>query len=389
MTDWETAARAAASPVIARCTESTARAPRIAYCVAGAARSFATPLVLTMLRHNLYRVLGGDAEGSRFFLQLKQLDSDKLVTGVMRSSTSFRRHNETTLAHLLAALATPWLRAATGEAVVVDGSGASTATGRAEQPVAPSDDQLWRQFRATQCNATARAHGATRCCHMGEYLRAGNNQERMILHHLGPSWCASAIARYEARSGRAFDLVVYARPDLVWWQPVVPWCELRWREQIIACHEPGCDMAWIAPRRAAEVLMSTAELHRDCGVDTCCSTSERLLWLAEAKALRLHGLTANHRLGKALFHSQDTHNGQGALQRAAGQTASLLRSVHGVCKLAFDRAFAADARVDRHSKDAFRFIPQRGLPIATIASLRRVVNDSVKACRQALAWVGE
>ena len=97
---------------------------------------------------------------------------------------------------------------------------------------------------------------------MSEYLRAGNNQERMILHHLGPSWCASAIARYEARSGRAFDLVVYARPDLVWWQPVVPWCELRWREQIIACHEPGCDMAWIAPRRAAEHISMADSLSK-------------------------------------------------------------------------------------------------------------------------------
>ena len=30
-----------------------------------------------------------------------------------------------------------------------------------------------------------------------------------------------AITRYEGRSRRAFDLVVHARPDLVWWEPVV------------------------------------------------------------------------------------------------------------------------------------------------------------------------
>ena len=146
-------------------------------------------------------------------------------------------------------------------------------------------------------------------------------------------------------------------------------------------------MAWIAPRRAGEILMSTAELHRDCADSTCCSTSERLLWAAQAKALRLHGVAVNRSVGKALFHNQDTHNGGASVARAAQQPASLLRFVHGVCQLAFDRAFAPGAKEDRHSKDAFRFIPARGLPISTIASLRRALNESSRTCRQALTWV--
>ena len=383
--DWRERTRQQAARVAERCSSSGGSAnaaeapsgharkpPHTAFCIVGSARSFATPLVLTMLRHNLYGALGA-ASSSRFFLQLKQLDSNKPhITG----STSFSQHNETTVSSLLAALETPWLHRVTAEALIVDGEGASnaTASGTDGRVVLP-DDALWRQYRATRCK-------------MSDYLMQSNNQERMLLHHLGLGWCRAAIGRYETRTGRAFDLVVYSRPDLVWWNPILPWCELRWQHQIIACHEPGCDMAWIAPRHAGELLMQTAEQHRDCTEFACCSTSERLLWHAQALAVKQFGVSVNKTVGTALFHSQDAYNGRGAILRAAKQPASLLRFVRGVCQLAFDRAFAPDAKVDRHTKDAFRFIPNRGLPIATIASLRRTLNDSQADCRQALTWVG-
>ena len=59
------------------------------------------------------------------------------------------------------------------------------------------------------------------CCDLSSYLRSQNNQERTLLHQPGLAWCHGAITRYEDRSRRAFDLVVHARPDLVWWEPVV------------------------------------------------------------------------------------------------------------------------------------------------------------------------
>ena len=391
--DWKHRTRTRAESTAARCSANAANAPRVAFCVAGAARSFATPLVLHMLRHNLYGALAG-APGSKLFLQLKQLDSDKRREDVGGQPTSiFSQHNETTVAHLLAALATPWLRAATGEAVIVDGNGAylggtalpSSGTGGAAASVVAPEYKLWQQYRATRCASDASS--TTRCCHASGYMRSGNNEERMLLHHLGLAWCRGTIARYEQAAGSAFDMVVYSRPDLVWWKPILPWCELQWRRQIIACREPGCDMSWLAPRQAADVLMRTAEIHRDCAKNACCSTSEYLLWLAQAEATRKLGVSVNMSIGKALLYNQDAYNGPKALSLAAQQPTSLLRSVKSVCRLAFDRAFAPGAKVERHTKDAFKYIPYRGLPISTIASLRRLMNNSRGACEVALAWV--
>ena len=398
-TAWSERVRERAERAVAPCASSRESSPpHVAFCVTGAARTFATPLVLTMLRHNLFGALGG-APSSRVFLQLKQLDSDKLNQRSM-GTISFHQHNEITFANLNAAINTPWLRDVTGEAVIVNGSGAVDDAGNVDAP----QSLLWRRYLPTVCNETSvgrrlrGSHGDKQgkqdkhagCCTLSPYLKDSNNQERMLLHHLGLSWCRGAISRYEARSGRAFDMVVYTRPDLVWWKPVLPWCKLEWQRQIVACREPGCDMAWFAPRKAGEVMMSTAEIHRDCHAadSTCCSTSERLLWYAQEQARMRYGATVNMSIGKRLLHTQDAFNGLGAIVRAAGQPVSLLRFVKNVCNLAFDRAFATDAKVDRHTKDAFNFIPRRGLSVSTIASLRRAMNESRADCKQALTFVG-
>ena len=44
---------------------------------------------------------------------------------------------------------------------------------------------------------------------------SGNAEERLILASLGVAWCGAAIARHEAASGQRFDLVAYARPDVL------------------------------------------------------------------------------------------------------------------------------------------------------------------------------
>ena len=70
----------------AGCSSSTAqppsrRPPRVAFCIAGAARAFASPLVLESLRTNLVAPLAGPdaaASGSRLFLSLKVSDSAAL-----------------------------------------------------------------------------------------------------------------------------------------------------------------------------------------------------------------------------------------------------------------------------------------------------------------------
>ena len=73
-------------------------------------------------------------------------------------------------------------------------------------------------------------------------------------------------------------------------------------------------------------------------------------------------------------------------------TISPLRFVRSVCELAFDYAFAHSQPnvsniVNRHTKDAHQFIPQRGLSIATIANLRLTLSQSATECVRMLTFV--
>jgi hypothetical protein len=38
-----------------------------------------------------------------------------------------------------------------------------------------------------------------------------------------------------SRLETAFEMVVFARPDLVWWAPLLAWCEFAWRNEMLAC----------------------------------------------------------------------------------------------------------------------------------------------------------
>jgi len=77
--------------------------PAIATCIAGAARSFGTPLVQGHLRRNLVEALGG-SDGSRLFLLLKTLDSNKFVKqGGQQGAIVFKQHvGEASVGGLLA-----------------------------------------------------------------------------------------------------------------------------------------------------------------------------------------------------------------------------------------------------------------------------------------------
>ena len=113
-----------ADPIHARALESASQCdnasasdsppPTVAYCIGGSARSFATPLLLALLRSNLLAALGG-SNASRVFLQLKVGDSDKLET--MAPTSTFEQHNESTAANVVAALTMPWLQSMIGEAM--------------------------------------------------------------------------------------------------------------------------------------------------------------------------------------------------------------------------------------------------------------------------------
>ena len=246
---WAEAVRARALESASKCRSASAPPPRIAYCIGGAARSFATPLVLTLLRHNLITALGGSNE-SRLFLQLKVGDSDKLG---MSSTASFMKHNESTTANLAAALdvKAPWLGSLVGEAMLIDGNGAPAepeGTSRQELVVAPNAE-VWSQYRARSCSVNVTVNATVQpCCNREPYLDQANNEERLLLHHLSLLWCRGAIERYEAAAGVAFDLVVFSRPDLVWGSQLFRGARGRRREACSRVRTPGA--TWHTSHRA-------------------------------------------------------------------------------------------------------------------------------------------
>ena len=279
--DWEARVEAQAALSRSRCNRQRDM-PRVAFCIAGAARSFATPLVLAMLRHRLL----ASHTASRLFLQLKTEDSDKFTGAkAVVGQINFRKTNVSNDA-LSAAIATDWLRNVTGEVALVRSSGAyvggdAAATVELAAVVTShaGDTELWRQY-ASPCAANSSG-----------YLKTGNNQERMIYQLLGQLWCRGAIERFERRIGVQFDQVVFARPDFLWMEGApVRWCApanlASEGKAVWFAFKPGCDMVWAAPRKYLAPLLSMAETHRDCHAEkkqnlgrkaACCHTPEYLL----------------------------------------------------------------------------------------------------------------
>lgn len=422
--------------------------PAVAFCVAGAARSFATPVVQMHLQHNLIRPsVGSDlsSTASRLFLQLKLLDSRKIVRS---SGQPFHQHKESTLASILAALGQRWMAPLIGEALVLNGSGSVDVTtvgckrASSECVVQPMADG-WRDYRIRAClgdqsntersrtmhhggasaGTHSRHHHGNRselmgigrnsskaistsrvgecCTPRNAWLDDGNNEERLILQHLAIAWCGEAIPRYELTWGRSFDMVVLTRPDAIWWQPVVPWCEWRWWEHMISCDAPMCDMAWLAPRRHLERLTAQHLMHRDCpayrdrrdGRHGCCTTSEHLLAFA-----RVHR-NATHRARDEVSLSP-----VGGPLRFMG----VLRSVGGACNVVLSHKIDTPPGA-KPTAAAGRFVftqqTRHGLMSSTLVKLRKlfVRNESGVArnmslpslaeewrnCRLALGFYGE
>ena len=322
---WEADAIRIGTAASNQCAHAGEAPPSVAFCIAGAARSFATPLVQTYMRYNLVGPTAGDKSASRIFLHLKLRDSQKFVR---TSGQAFKPIKEANLPSILTTMELPWVAPMIGEAVILNGSGSvETSTVGCVRPsmdclFQPRADR-WLDFRHRQClalnasltalNETARnatrdalyaSQGKPTCCAPhNRWIADGNNEERLILQHTAIGWCGEAIPRYERGRGRQFDMVVFTRPDAVWWNPVTPWCRWNWRQEMISCDAPTCDMAWFAPRRHLEHLTRQHEMHRDCPKranpldkrTTCCSTSEHLLGFARVRYNATHALDVEDR----------------------------------------------------------------------------------------------
>jgi hypothetical protein len=204
-----------------------------------------------------------------------------------------------------------------------------------------------------------------------------------------------------------FDVIVFARPDLVWWQPLPAWCTWPISERMLSCDKPGCDMAWVAPRMHMERLLSQAEMHRDC-TDTgpaphgagrpkinvreiahCCATSEWLLWYAQsaraaAAAAAAHGRGSGGSGGNGGNGGYSSDRGEipvrrsGALEPDNGHY-TVLREASHACERSLSRSYAED------KAHQLKLQAKHGLSVATGRRLRRLFGTgNVSECRRAL-----
>lgn len=347
---WQVDAQASGAAAADRCKSDPRPPPATAFCIAGSARSFGTPLVQVHMRHNLLTALGG-SDQSRLFLHLKLLDSAKNTTS---SGQKFKQHTDVTLDNLLASLRLPWISKRLAEAVIVNGSGSIDPRAAGCKTASPTcimqpNPRAWRDYRLMNClrhpdddkypnttmfsGVTPDGHKQGTCCPpSNSFVSVSNNEERQIMQHLGIGWCGHAVPRYESARGQKFDLVVYARPDLIWWSSVQPWCTWKWTDHMIGCEGPMCDMVWMVPRRHFHHLSRQHEMHRDCPAAkaparskydraACCTTSEHLLTFARSHRNATHLVPKHLQLPLSNVSTRVT------------KAMSVLRFVRGVCDI--------------------------------------------------------
>lgn len=232
--------------------QATKPAPAsVAICVAGAARSFATPLVLWHTLQYLMAPLCGNHTIVRFFLQLKLTDGEKKVVGQGGKFSS----KTVELQAILNALSSKWLQPLIGEAAVLNGSGSFSGEGwdgegYALRALRQPDPDGWRRYPTNP-----------KVCPNQSPLSPPQG-----LHvEMALSWCRYAIERYERKTNHSFSLFAYSRPDMLLPRPVPPWCTWNWDHDIMAClSRPGGDQVWIAPRSFLLRMTSGAAAHAEC-----------------------------------------------------------------------------------------------------------------------------
>ena len=403
---WATDIAKSGHAAASACKNETRVAPTVAFCIAGSARTFATPVVTTHLHNNLIVALTGDVARARLFLHLKLNDSEKMM-GL--AGQRFHSHKETSFLSIMAALKLPWMSAHVGELVLLNGSGSYAGPGC----TAVTDDGscivqpsavAWKRYRTRACSLAQRQlrnlSGDTSpmpcCTPQNHFIATGNNEERLLLSHLGIGWCGARIPLYEEAHAMRFDMVVYTRPDAVWWQPVVPWCKWRWWDEMIHCDGPGCDMAWMVPRTHFDRLSRQHVMHRDCparpntrGRHVCCTTSEHLLSFARTHQNATHVLPPGQHLRPSSASGKTLKN------------INALRSVKGVCEIVLHPVLSAKhggKPSNAAGVFAFRHEHNSGITVQTIVRLRRLfvrnesatleadLLDQIRTCRSAISF---
>ena len=290
------ALRSFASPCPARAAPT-----RMAVCIVGAARSFGSPLLLAALKHHLIDGLtSGRPQDVRLFLQLKtDVDGETTDNVTAPSSRHYHANSDYTVgngelptlkrspnasrearatgtsrphAQVLTDVlrATPWLRDTLGVAVMSQGYG--IVKQHTCPPHEAKGEGLAASLDARVCTVASRRLEPTPtamaarspCAHA---IGALGGITFQMAHNVG--WCARAVGAHERATGEAFDVVAYARPDLVWWRALPSYCELDALNQVSVAHRDGSDLVWVAPRRNLDLLGDQTQTHLSCLGERC------------------------------------------------------------------------------------------------------------------------
>ena len=247
---WEEVLRTRSLNITAHCRNSRNAPPRAAICIAGAARAFASPLAMAGFEHSVLGALGGST-ATRFFLQLKTVDSAKR-DGWFGSYAA--HHEAISSAGVIqnSIAARPWLVGRMGEAVIVNGSGAYLGVGSIDGAtpirVVEPDEFGWRDYAPAHCGSQSQITTKSYLHSRLELTEA--RMERQLRFYLSQEWCRLAIRRHEVRTGKPFEVVMFSRPDLLWFRPMPAYCDVDFATQTtLSCPTMGCDEAWTTPRR--------------------------------------------------------------------------------------------------------------------------------------------
>lgn len=369
-----------------RCLNHSSKPLKTAFCIVGSARTFATPLVTTLLKLHWMDALAPKQMKNSFFF-LKSRDSFKLNYHhqLMAPSAVFHAHSDkaSSLSAIVASL--NLLQPHIVEAVILNGSGTYEGTGwrpaldggSAWSAVRQSDDSRWLAFKSSRCPIVNRS-----------VYPLDNTEERLLNNLLAISWCADAIKRDERRSSQKYDVVAYTRPDLVRWTPMKPFCYWKFDQKVAACSSPGEDGTWVVGRQHLVAITSQHLLHAACEDPVfrrngplgsgryvaCCGGAEPLL----AYTLFKHSIAASaaactSAVGSFTFLRQ--------IQRTpvawTGQLSS--RAYAHICDVALHDKYL-DSHVQRSVESSI------GLSIKTAIWLRKLFGSNRSSeCRRALA----
>ena len=265
--------------------------PKVAVCVSGIARAFMRPLVYRSFKEHVLDSIGGAVTG---FARIKLKDA-----GYLRADDAHDAVAEDVL-RVLAFVGIPVERA-----ILVNVSAPAyadcTAGFTKASDFAACQRTKWCTARISQCRTSEyMLHHCQRTCNATGpecanvtasvfYTtdRDGRPTDGFTLQtpHANDSYCKPAylsaaiaqlesrylglqmIEQYETRQRLRFDWVLFARPDLLWYRPLRPWCFFS-RNRTLPRPIAKADFAFLLPRdKAFAVLQAPFVRYRSCVED--------------------------------------------------------------------------------------------------------------------------